>query len=395
MRSGVSRRLLGVVVATALATTLSFPVAAAKRPAKPPVAQGAFTDLLNSFDSARWQKADGWTNGPPFDNAWSVDNVVFHDGLMELVLDDTAARGEPYTSGEYRTTGYYGYGCYEVSMKPVARSGVITSFFTFAGPFDNGGNGQHNEIDIEFVGNFVSVDAQGKSSSWVQFNYWTNDDAYASRNEIPFPLDFDASKDFHRYGFKWTSTGIEWYVEGQLVVSATNATPKESDSLQKIAMNLWPVDSTALTWAGAFEYPGMPLRAQYQWVRYEKGENCVMDAPVDDPGPPPPPSGDASTVHVQDIALELAARGTQVIARVSIVDGLGQPVAGAAVGGAWSGAITGGDTLRDTDGSGIATFYSARTRTSGTVSFCVLDVTLAGRTYDHSGNVEDCQAIAK
>jgi len=400
MRQLTRGRFAAVAIAIAMAAGISSSAAAAgKRPSKPPPAQGDFIDLLNSFDSSRWQKADGWTNGSPFDNAWSADNVVFHDGLMELVLDDTAARGEPYTSGEYRTTGYYGYGCYEVSMKPVARSGLITSFFTFAGPYDNGGNGQHNEIDIEFVGDFVFDDGLGNRTSWVQFNYWTNDDAYASRNEIPFQLLFDASADFHRYGFKWTSRGIEWYVDGGLAVSADdrpgNPTPKESDSLQKIAMNLWPVDSSAEGWAGAFSYPLTPLRAQYQWVRYEKGEECVIGEGIDDPGPPPPPTGDASKLHVQDIALELAARGTQVIARVSIADGLGQPVAGAAVSGAWSGAITSGDTLRDTDGGGVATFYSARTRSSGTVDFCVTGVSLPGRTYDDAGNLETCLGISK
>jgi beta-glucanase (GH16 family) len=390
MQARALGRVLAVAVSAAVALGLSQAASAAKRPAKPPTAQGSFTDFLGSFDSSRWQKADGWTNGPPFDNAWSADHVVFHDGLLELVLDDTAQRGEPYTSGEYRTTGYYGYGCYEVSMKPAARSGVITSFFTFAGPYDNGGNGQHNEIDIEFVG-----EDGGGGISWVQFNYWTNDDAYASRNEIPYPLGFDASADFHRYGFRWTSSGIEWWVDGQPVVSATNATPKESDSLQKIAMNLWPVDSTASGWAGPFEYPGEPLRAQYQWVRYEKGESCTMGATVNDPGPPPPPSGDASRLHVQDIALELAARGTQVIARVSVADGFGQPVAGAAVSGSWSGVITSGDTLRDTDGSGVATFYSSRNRSTGDVQFCVTGASLTGRSYDDASNVETCSTIVK
>ena len=392
MRARACGRVLAVAVSATVALGLSQAASAAKRPAKPPTAQVSFTDLMNSFDSSRWQKADGWTNGSPFDNAWSADHVVFHDGLLELVLDATVQRGEPYTSGEYRTTGYYGYGCYEVSMKPVARSGVITSFFTFAGPYDNGGNGQHNEIDIEFVGEDGDGD---RGISWVQFNYWTNDDAYASRNEIPYPLGFDASADFHRYGFKWTSTGIEWWVDGELVVSATKATPQETDSLQKIAMNLWPVDSTASGWAGSFTYPGEPLRAQYQWVRYERGESCTMGASVNDPGPPPPPSGDASKLHVRDIALELAARGTQVIARVSVVDGLGQPVAGAAVSGTWSGTITSGDTLRDTDAGGLATFYSSRTRTSGTVDFCVANVSLAGRTYDAATNVESCSTILK
>ena len=371
-----------------VATGFSLPASAGKPPPKPPTAQGSFTDLLDSFNSSRWAKADGWTNGAPFDNAWSAGNVNFHDGLLELVLDDTAKLGQPYTSGEYRSTGYYGYGCYEASFRPVGVPGAVTTFFTFAGPYDNGGNGKHNEIDIEFIGIFPSS---------VQFNFWTNDDGYASRNEYLMQLDFDATAAFHAYGFRWTSRGIDWFVDGRRVYSvadtAGNPTPRATDSLQKIMMNLWPVDETASGWAGAFGYPGSPLRAQYQWVRYTSGENCEIGLPPSEPTLPPP--GDPATAHVADIAMSLNSRATQAISRVSIVDGLGRPVAGASVTGSWSGVITSGDGSRVTDSGGVATFYSSRSRSSGSVTFCVDGVSLAGMTYDSDLDKESCATIAK
>jgi len=375
-----------------IVTGFSTPAAAGKRPPKPPAAQDSFTDLLGSFDSSRWAKSDGWTNGSPFDNAWSAGNVNFHDGLLELVLDDSARLGQPYTSGEYRSTGYYGYGCYETSFRPVAVPGAVTAFFTFAGPYDNGGNGKHNEIDIEFVGAHL-----GAGPSSVQFNFWTNDDGYASRNEYLMQLGFDATAAFHAYGFKWTSTGIDWYVDGKLVYSVFdttgNPTPKASDSLQKIMLNLWPVDDTASGWAGTFVYPGEPLRAQYQWVRYTSGEDCEISAPPSEP--PPPPPGDPATAHVLDIAMSLDPRATQAISRVSVVDGLGRPVVGASVNGTWSGLISSGDGSRNTDSSGVATFYSSRSRNSGSVTFCVDGISLAGMTYDSGLNAETCATITK
>jgi beta-glucanase (GH16 family) len=148
--------------------------AAPKRPSKPPPEQDSFVDGLGFYDTTRWTKADGWTNGSPFDNAWSANNVLFEDGNMILRLEETPLLGKDYTSGEYRTIGFYGYGCYEASFKPVPESGVVTSFFTYAGPWDNGGNGKHNEIDIEFL---------GYDTNKVQFNFYTNDDNYTSRNE--------------------------------------------------------------------------------------------------------------------------------------------------------------------------------------------------------------------
>jgi hypothetical protein len=80
---------------------------------------------------------------------------------------------------------------------------------------------------------------------------------------------------------------------------------------------------------------------------------------------------------------------------VNVVDGLGRPVAGAAVGGTWSGVLTTGDTARTTDTTGTATFYSSRTRTPGFVQFCVANVSAAGLTYAPAANVEGCDAITK
>ncbi len=379
----------GVVACVALLTCAGgVQGALAAKPApKPPPASAGFADHFNAYDAARWSRADGWKNGSPFDNAWRADHVTVADGKLDLRLDDVALLGEPYTSGELRSNGFYGYGCYEASFKPIGVPGVVTSLFTFAGPYDNGGNGKHNEIDVEFLGNHPQ---------WVQFNFWTNDDAYASRNEYLLNLGFDPTAAFHRYGFKWTASQIEWYIDGIPVYrvqdSPGNPTPKATESLQKIMVNAWPVDETAAAWAGAFSYAGVPLQAEYQWVRHIAGSDCSLD---DAPTEAPPPSGGASTMSVREIALSLDSRATQVIARVNVVDGLGRPVVGAAVAGAWSGVISTGDTARTTDGTGTATFYSSRTRTVGTVKFCVTNVSAAGLAYASADNVEGCDSIAK
>ncbi len=384
------RRLLSTLLVLGIAGALTpvQDVFAARRHGKPPTAQGEFTDHLSSYDSSRWLKADGWKNGPPFDNAWLADHITFTEGLMRIRLDDQGALGEPFGSGNYQSTDFYGYGCFETSFKPVASSGVVSSFFTFAGPFDNGGNGLHNEIDIEFL---------GYDTRFLQANFWTNDDSYAGGNEAIIDLGFDAAQDFHRYGFRWTAGGIEWYVDGSAVYqvfdSPTNPTPKAEESLQKVMMNVWPVDSSASGWAGTFVYPGSALHGHYDWVRHIAGEDCSLaEAPTP---PPPPPAGNADEIHTEAIDLSLNNRHTQVIARVAIADGLGQPVADASIDAVWSGIITGGDGHRTTDSDGIATFYSARTNKAGTVSFCVTAVTGGGRTYVPADNVETCDAIDK
>ena len=363
-------------------------LAAPKKPIKPPPEQDSFIDQLLFYDTSRWMKADGWTNGPPFNNAWVADHISFVEGRMVIRLDDEGALGEPYSSGNYQSLGFYGYGCYEASLKPVAGSGTVTSFFTYAGPFDNGGNGKHNEIDIEFL---------GKDTTSVQFNFFTNDDEYTSRNEFVYDLGYDASLDFHVYAFKWTADGIVWYVDGVPICSIedspTNPTPKATDSLQKIMMNLWPVDQSAEDWAGTFYYQE-PLNAEYEWVRFTRGEDCEMGPPPEEP-PSPPGDGETDSLFLMNIALNLVSRDTQVIARVAVVDGTGQPAVGATVKGFWSGVITKGDTVRVTDIAGMATFYSARTKTAGEVEFCVIDITRDDSTYDPDASLETCNSIEK
>lgn len=384
-----TKRWLVALGALMAGTTLSTGAVAAKRPSKPPTALGSFADGLQAFDATRWAKADGWKNGSPFDNAWLADHVSNHDGWLDLRLDAVASLGEPYSSGEMRSRGFYGHGCYEASFKPIAAAGVVTSFFTFAGPYDNGGNGKHNEIDIEFL---------GYDTARVQLNFWTNDDSYASRNEALVDLGFDAAGAFHSYGFKWTSTGIAWYVDGSLVHEVydrpDNPVPQAGESLHKIMVNAWPVDETAALWAGQFSYPGQPLHALYDWIRYTAGADCVITG-APEPPPPPPPTGNATSMYVLEIAMSLDPRATQAIARVTVVDGLGRPVPGAAVTGAWSGVITGGDTARTTDSAGVAPFYSSRSRTPGTVGFCVSGITRSGLAYDGAANLETCGSIAK
>ena len=392
MKTGTDSRLLVVVILLGplMLWLLTASAVTAARPTPtptPPPAQGSFLDQTDAYDTTRWAKADGWANGSPFDNAWRADHITFADSQLSISLDNTAYLGEPYSSGEYRTLGFYGYGCFEASFQPVARPGVVTSLFTFAGPYDNGGNGRHNEIDIEFL---------GYDTTKFQTNFWTNDNAYTRTHEHLVNLGFDASQGQHRYGFKWTATGITWYVDGTAVYavadSAGDPTPKTSDSLQKIMLNLWPVDGTASAWAGPFVYPGTPLTAKYDWVRYTAGEDCTMNGT---PTPTPTPGGSSTVMHVQSIVMALTSRNTQATARVTVLDGAGKPVVGATVTGKWSGLVTNGDGSKTTATDGAALFYSGRSSSPGTYTFCVSGITKSGMTYDTLANGETCDSVSK
>jgi beta-glucanase (GH16 family) len=375
--------LKAIPLAISLATSAAWAVA--------PPALGTFNDDLNSYDMARWYKANGWANPSPFNNTWVEDYITMAGGLMSITIHNAPPPAKipapvppplpvrDYYSGNYQSIGFYGYGCYETRMKPVKNPGVVSAFYTYAGPYDNGGNGLHNEIDIEFLGN---------NPKGFQANFWTNDLDGKSQHPAFITLPFDTSLDYHQYAFKWTSTGIQWFVDGALVYpipgvhTALAPTPKVTDSLHKIMLNVWPVDSTATAWAGTFSYPTTtPVTGMFDWVKFVSGETCTVSKPTD--------------VHVHAITQAVTNLKTQVTSKITVLDGKGLPVQSASVTGAWSGVITSGGTVGLTDSTGSVTLTSAKSSTAGKVTFCVSKVAAAGLTYAAGANLATCSSITK
>lgn len=198
-----------------------------------------------------WECADGWCNGSMFNVTWRKKNVTFNDGKMQLIIDiDSTPKDEvSYSGGEFRSSKFYGYGRYEVSMKAIKNDGVVSSFFTYTGPSDNN---PWDEIDVEIL---------GKDTTKVQFNYFTDSEG---NHEYMHELGFDASEDFHIYAFEWYEDKIIWYVDGIEVHRATENIPVTES---KIMMNAWcgkGVDG----WLNAFDDTNMPLTAEYEWIRF-------------------------------------------------------------------------------------------------------------------------------
>ncbi|WP_413110389.1 family 16 glycosylhydrolase [Thaumasiovibrio sp. DFM-14] len=371
---------------TLLLVTLPLAVSA-----QPPAGKGknskvetenSFFDPLTTFDTIRWQAADGWANHSPFLNAWSAEALQFDNNGMTINLTDTPLLNYDYTSGELRTSGFYGYGCYEVEMKPAAVSGVVSAFFTFMGPYDNppGGNGMHNEIDIEFL---------GKDVNSVQFNFWTNDDLYNNGHETIVKLGFDAAESFNHYAFSWSETEINWYVNKQLVLSVFDSQqdplPKVTDGAHKIMLNTWPVDSSASEWAGPFTYPGHTVEGHFRNVKFSKDSTCQFNlTPTTTP-----------TLHLSDFSVALNnRRATQAVAIVEVSDENNQLMQNVTVRGIWSGAISSGDNEKQTDSTGSAEFYSHRSKNpNGFYEFCITELFIEGYNWSMADNSQVCSRV--
>lgn len=245
-------------------------------------------EFKDGVDFNSWYFSDGYSNGQPFNNGWSMENHRIENEALVLDLKKKffpSVNGDPsypYTGAELSSGGFYGEGCYSVCMRPSGVSGVSSSFYVHAGEFDvppgleTDGVKEMNEIDIEFV---------GKDTTRVQTNFFRRiKDANAnsgSGHEQMIDLGFDASEDFHSYAFRWTAEGATWYVDGRevrTVSSREKLFPDPSYSTLRIRANIWAVNKQAEEWAGPLDQEFEATSASYKWIKFVEGTECQVES---------------------------------------------------------------------------------------------------------------------
>ena len=281
-------------------------------------------EKLIDFKDGRQQdiafESDGWSNGSVFNVVWKQHNVHYENGVARLGITEEKATAWindeevefNYTAGELRTQNYYGYGDYEVSMKPSKNSGTASTFFTCTGPYDsknvldeNGDpitvNNPHDEIDIEFL---------GKDTTKVQFNFFVNG---TGGNEYMYDLGFDASEEFHEYGFRWAEDSITWFVDDEPVYKVTtDASVPTGSNVRKVSAlpqtagrilaNYWCGTSEAFGWMGRFNGETEDNGTQYKWFA-----TTAIGAPLNPTEEPPVSEGDIDWANVNEITQTFAS----------------------------------------------------------------------------------------
>ena len=289
-----TKKLLAIGLSLALAAGCTMVLSACDPEEEPPVLTdeplaGETVADFTQGESERFFSSDGWTNGSVFNTWWSGSNVLYEDGVMQLTIDENPDGSEEnnneYFGGEARSHEWYGYGDFEVRMKPAKKAGTASTFFTCTGDYDTNLEGEKNpwdEIDIEFL---------GKDTTQVQFNYYVNGQG---GHEYMYDLGFDASEEFHNYGFRWTEDYICWFVDGEPVykVEASEESPMPA-AAGRILMNYWCGTSEAEGWMGAYSDPG-DEGPVYEWVK-TSGDVYMSDIKEEEGGNVPEvPEGTAA-----------------------------------------------------------------------------------------------------
>ncbi|WP_157991445.1 family 16 glycosylhydrolase [Caldimonas tepidiphila] len=247
----------GSVAAVPPATQGSFPHAGAEPAGEAgrTVVSGApsFEDTMEFADAARWQ-ASRWNNGGHFLNGWHPEQLAFHDGRLLITLEaDTQSRsGMSCVSGEYRSLQRHGHGFYEARLMASGTPGTVTAFFLYTGPAEGT---RHDEIDVEI---------KGDDPTRLHLNYWSDGVEHPS----VVPLGFDASAAFHDYAFRWTATGIQWFVDGRLVHEESGARGPLPHLPGYLMLSLWGATGTG-AWSSDYQVTDRPSQAAVERVRFE------------------------------------------------------------------------------------------------------------------------------
>lgn len=212
---------------------------------------------------ARWHRSDHPGSVPFWKNDTGAENAdASVDGLKLSITDRTKGPGNhDWLTGEISTKSTFGYGRYEVVMKPAKGAGLVSAFFTYTGPYFGK---PHDEIDIEFL---------GKDTRRVELNMFKNGVPSASET---VRLPFDASEDFHHYAIEWRPDRVAWFVDGELI----HETEPGSDGIPvtpgKITMNLWTGDLYG--WHGRPNFES-GATAEYACVSYrpfgQPARSCI------------------------------------------------------------------------------------------------------------------------
>lgn len=240
------------------------------------LANGTRADsFVEHFDDAgykdRWFISNFDLKSGNFLTAWRRDMVSVvlppnkrrGKGALTLELGpNEPEEGKSYLGAEVQRDGNFHYGRYEVYMKAGRGDGIVSSFFTYTGPyFDN----PHDEIDIEFLG----LDTR---------RVWIN--TFADGKKMPgewIDLPFDAADEPHLYRFDWREDSIKWYVDGEEIYAITSDTHAIPSTPSKIFMNIWAGNPGQVNWLGTVQ-EGTTSKAEYFCVSYrvfvDLGLNC-------------------------------------------------------------------------------------------------------------------------
>ncbi|MEO9971981.1 MAG: family 16 glycosylhydrolase [Hyphomonadaceae bacterium] len=227
-----------------------------------PSGRGFISLMGDHHDPTNWHRSTHSATGTVQATDWKSDNAIYGADGLSLKLEHAPGRPNKYHSGEIQTRQTYGYGRYEVLMRPAKATGTVSSFFTYTGPYHGD---PHDEVDIEFL---------GEDTTKIFLNYFRNG-RVGEHQTLDLP--FDAAEEFHLYAFEWRPDAITWFVDGQPLHQTKIHETGIPRTPGLIIVNLWSGLPRLRSWHGTPDFTD-PVQAQYGCISFQPiggtGRSC-------------------------------------------------------------------------------------------------------------------------
>lgn len=252
------------------------------------------TDISDEFegealDQDKWhiQGTDGFYYSNFIGRApsqFSTDNARVEDGKLKIQTrwepdfdfhDQPDRDGRAYeniTTAAVIGNNTFQYGYMEIMAKPADIS--VASSFWMTG---NDGT-DYAEVDVfEHLGNPSFNKPYLETEMWSSVHDWSNpppNSVWTERTQLPFRV----ADDFHVYGCDWSSEGLKFYADGQLIheVLASDVPDWPVD----VPLRVW-VDSETFPWHGLPSAGDLPADYEIEYIRVWQKAGLPGDANED------------------------------------------------------------------------------------------------------------------
>lgn len=180
-----------------------------------------------------------------------------------LTLSSFGYAQKNYKGAEIYSNDAVLYGKFEIRMKTVQGSGLLSSFFLYKN--DSYISGVYwEEIDVELLGK--------SNAGFLSTNIITDGvSAPANYSNQVISLPISLSADYHTYTLEWTPNYISWMIDGIEYRRETGSVVKRLTSPESYRFNSWI--SSAESWVGVFSESALPQRQYIDWVQYSAYNN--------------------------------------------------------------------------------------------------------------------------
>ncbi|WP_193789575.1 family 16 glycosylhydrolase [Salipiger sp. CCB-MM3] len=167
----------------------------------------------------------------PEDRRVSAGEMAADDGT----LHSAGKTAKDFVSAQLQRRKWFGYGRYEVVMRPASGAGVISAFYLYTGAHFGD---SHEEIDIKFL---------GKDTTRVEFNRFRDGEPLAEPPSVD--LGYDAAQEPTLYAIEWTEESISWFYGETEAFRIRDASMVPRPPM-KIYIDLWAGSARQADWLG-------------------------------------------------------------------------------------------------------------------------------------------------